>query len=140
MKILIIDDEADRASISNTAVEYKQAQKERKGINKLIVHLVEDTHYKDAQTNGHVRAMNYVMYTATPYANFLNESTEESLYPRNFIWTLKPPMNTLGQIKSLALMILQSPMALTSRGLLLMRIWIVSPNCMMAKWLTSLKA
>ena len=49
-------------------------------------------------------------------------------------------MNTLAQIKSLALMILQSPMALTSSGLLLMRIWIVSPNCMMAKWLTSLKA
>ena len=96
MKILIIDDEADQASISNTAVEYKQAQKERKGINKLIVHLVEDTHYKDAQTNGHVRAMNYVMYTATPYANFLNESTEESLYPRNFIWTLKTSNEYIG--------------------------------------------
>ena len=37
--------------------------------------------------------MNYVMYTATPYANFLNESTEESLYPRNFIWTLKTSYN-----------------------------------------------
>lgn len=96
MKILIIDDEADQASISNTAVEYKQAQKERKGINKLIVHLVEDAHYKDAQTNGHVRAMNYVMYTATPYANFLNESTEESLYPRNFIWTLKTSNEYIG--------------------------------------------
>ena len=94
--VLIIDDEADQASISNTAVEYKQAQKERKGINKLIVHLVEDTHYKDAQTNGHVRAMNYVMYTATPYANFLNESTEESLYPRNFIWTLKTSNEYIG--------------------------------------------
>ena len=96
MKILIIDDEADQASISNTAVEYKQAQKERKGINKLIVNLVEDTHYKEGQTNGHVRAMNYVMYTATPYANFLNESTEDSLYPRNFIWTLKTSDEYIG--------------------------------------------
>ena len=96
MKVLIIDDEADQASISNTAVEYKQAQKERKGINKLIVHLVEDTHYKNTQTNGHVRAMNYVMYTATPYANFLNESTEESLYPHNFIWTLKTSNEYIG--------------------------------------------
>lgn len=96
MKILIIDDEADQASISNTAVEYKQAQKERKGINKLIVHLVEDTHYKETKTNGHVRAMNYVMYTATPYANFLNESVEESLYPRNFIWTLKTSNEYIG--------------------------------------------
>lgn len=96
MKILVIDDEADQASISNTAVEYKQAKKERKGINKLIVHLVEDTHYKDEKTNGHVQAMNYVMYTATPYANFLNESAEESLYPKNFIWTLKPSDEYIG--------------------------------------------
>ena len=96
MKILIIDDEADQASISNTAVEYKQAQKERKGINKLIVHLVEDTHYKEGHTNGHAQAMNYVMYTATPYANFLNESTEDSLYPRNFIWTLKTSNEYIG--------------------------------------------
>lgn len=96
MKILIIDDEADQASISNTAVEYKKEQKERKGINKLIVHLVEDTHYKEAQSNGKATAMNYVMYTATPYANFLNESTEDSLYPRNFIWTLKTADEYIG--------------------------------------------
>lgn len=96
MKILVIDDEADQASISNTAVEYRQAQKERKGINKLIVHLVNDTHYKEALTSGHAQAMNYVMYTATPYANFLNESTEESLYPRNFIWTLKTSDEYIG--------------------------------------------
>lgn len=96
MRILIIDDEADQASVSNTAVEYKKAQKERKGINKLIVHLVEDTHYKEAQTNGRVQAMNYVMYTATPYANFLNESTEDSLYPQNFVWTLKTSDEYIG--------------------------------------------
>lgn len=96
MKILVIDDEADQASVSNTAVEYKKAQKERKGINKLIVHLVSDTHYKEAQTNGAVGAMNYVMYTATPYANFLNEGTEESLYPSHFIWTLKTSDEYIG--------------------------------------------
>ena len=96
MKILVIDDEADQASISNTAVEYKKEQKERKGINKLIVHLVEDTHYKESQTNGKATAVNYVMYTATPYANFLNESTEDSLYPRNFIWTLKTADEYIG--------------------------------------------
>lgn len=96
MKILVIDDEADQASISNTAVEYKKEQRERKGINKLIVNLVNDTHYKDGHTNGHVRAMDYVMYTATPYANFLNESTEDSLYPQNFIWTLKTSNEYIG--------------------------------------------
>ena len=96
MKILVIDDEADQASVSNTAVEYRQVQRERKGINKLIVHLVNDTHYKEAQTSGTAQAMNYVMYTATPYANFLNESTEESLYPRNYIWTLKTSNEYIG--------------------------------------------
>lgn len=96
MKILVIDDEADQASISNTAVEYQKEQKERKGINKLIVNLVEDRHYKDESTNGKAHAMNYVMYTATPYANFLNESTPESLYPKDFIWTLKTSDEYIG--------------------------------------------
>lgn len=96
MKILLIDDEADQASISNTAVEYQKEQRERKGINKLIVHLVEDTHYKEDRTCGKAGSMNYVMYTATPYANFLNESTADSLYPRNFIWTLKTSNEYIG--------------------------------------------
>lgn len=96
MKILVIDDEADQASISNTAVERAKAERERKGINKLIVDLVEDRHYKSELSNGKVVAMNYVMYTATPYANFLNESTEESLYPRDFIWTLKTSDEYIG--------------------------------------------
>ena len=96
MKILIIDDEADQASISNTATEYKRAIKERKGINKLIVDLVEDRHYKEELSSGKATAINYVMYTATPYANFLNECSEESLYPRHFIWTLKTPDEYIG--------------------------------------------
>lgn len=96
MRILIIDDEADQASISNTATEYKKAIRERKGINKLIVDLVEDSHHKEGYTCGSAIAINYVMYTATPYANFLNECTEESLYPRDFIWTLKTSKEYIG--------------------------------------------
>lgn len=96
MKILIIDDEADQASISNTATEYRRAIKERKGINKLIVDLVEDRHHKVEQSNGKAAAINYVMYTATPYANFLNECTEDSLYPMHFIWTLKTSNEYIG--------------------------------------------
>lgn len=96
MRILIIDDEADQASISNTATEHEKEKKERKGINKLIVNLVEDCHYKEEKTAGKAIAMNYVMYTATPYANFLNECTEESLYPRHFIWTLKTSDEYIG--------------------------------------------
>ena len=96
MRMLIIDDEADQASISNTATEYRAAVRERKGINKLIVDLVEDKHYKDSSANGTANAINYVMYTATPYANFLNECTEESLYPKHFIWTLKTSNEYIG--------------------------------------------
>ena len=96
MRILIIDDEADQASISNTATEHAQALRERKGINKLIVDLVEDRHHKKESTCGSAIAINYVMYTATPYANFLNECTEESLYPRDFIWTLKTSKEYIG--------------------------------------------
>lgn len=96
MKVLVIDDEADQAGISNTAVERTQEEKERKGINKLIVDLVEDRHYKSGNSAGKVQAMNYVMYTATPYANFLNESTVESLYPKDFIWTLKTSDEYIG--------------------------------------------
>lgn len=96
MKILVIDDEADQASISNNAVEHSQELKKRKGINKLIVDLVSDVHYKAEKSNGNVAAMNYVMYTATPYANFLNECPEDSLYPRHFIWTLKTSDEYIG--------------------------------------------
>ena len=100
MRILIIDDEADQASISNTATSERNPnaeKKERKGINKLIVKLVEDVHYKDAaHSKGTATAINYVMYTATPYANYLNEASEESLYPRHFIWTLKTSDEYIG--------------------------------------------
>ena len=96
MKILIIDDEADQASISNTATELNKEMGERKGINKLIVDLVEDVHYKAENSCGKATAINYVMYTATPYANFLNESTPESLYPKDFIWTLKTSDEYIG--------------------------------------------
>lgn len=96
MRMLIIDDEADQASISNTVKLTDEEEQERKGINKLIVTLVNDVHYKDGKTKGKARAVNYVMYTATPYANFLNESDEKSLYPKDFIWTLKTPKEYIG--------------------------------------------
>lgn len=96
MKILIIDDEADQASISNTTNEYKKEVKERKGVNKLIVDLVEDRHYKEDSSVGKATAINYVMYTATPYANFLNEWEEEALYPKHFIWTLRTSNEYIG--------------------------------------------
>ena len=49
---------------------------------------IADSFFYD-RAKGKAQAINYVMYTATPYANFLNEATPESLYPHDFIWALK---------------------------------------------------
>lgn len=83
MKVLLIDDEADQASINTKDVNGN----ERTVINSLITNIVNDNGYG---------AMNYVSYTATPFANVLNESGEDTLYPKNFITLLKPGENYIG--------------------------------------------
>lgn len=90
MKVLVIDDEADQASI-NTADVY--TNEERKTINRLILNLVHCRNYKakgdeDNKYNSFYRAMNYISYTATPYANCLNEIGDDTLYPKSFMRTL----------------------------------------------------
>lgn len=84
MKILVIDDEADQAGINTANIDIN----ERKKINKLICALVNGKNEKSEDIDYKYRAMNYIGYTATPYANILNEASEESLYPKNFITTL----------------------------------------------------
>lgn len=84
LPMLLIDDEADNASV-NTGVDSVTAI--NKGIRKLL-ELFE-------------RA-NYVGFTATPYANiFIDpDSTEEmlnhDLFPRDFIYALEAPSNYIG--------------------------------------------
>ncbi|GIP42372.1 hypothetical protein J45TS6_08310 [Paenibacillus sp. J45TS6] len=92
LKVIVIDDEADQASV-NTADIHTQ---ERKKINGLIVNLVEGKTHKGTMFEPRVKSMNYISYTATPYANFLNESSLESLYPRNFIRMLEPSNEYFG--------------------------------------------
>lgn len=90
LKVLVIDDEADQAGV-NTGDVYSES--DRKTINRLILNLV---HCRDKKAisntsnkyRSHYQAMNYISYTATPYANCLNEIGEETLYPKNFIRTL----------------------------------------------------
>ena len=84
MKILVIDDEADQAGINTAPV----SNAERKKINKLICSLANGWDAEGRKISDRYMAMNYIGYTATPYANILNESSLESLYPRNFIATL----------------------------------------------------
>lgn len=84
MRILVIDDEADQAGINTANI----ASTTIKTINKLIRDLVNGRNEKSKEIEAKYRAMNYIGYTATPYANVLNEAGEDSLYPHNFISTL----------------------------------------------------
>lgn len=90
MRILIIDDEADQGGINTNDVHDTAA--ERTALNKAIVNLT------NIQANDGAKplSMNYISYTATPYANFLNEASEESLYPRDFVAVLNPAKEYFG--------------------------------------------
>ncbi|ATD29897.1 hypothetical protein BHM04_01375 [Macrococcus sp. IME1552] len=83
LKILIIDDEADQASVNTNKIEDENPTT----INNLIKELV------NSQTFG---GMNYISYTATPYANVLNEVDKQSLYPKDFIILLEESEDYIG--------------------------------------------
>lgn len=79
--VLIIDDEADQASV-NTSKPDRQATR----INRLIRDIV----------NGLPKSA-YVGYTATPFANVLIDPKDyEDLYPRDFIVDLPRPAMYIG--------------------------------------------
>ena len=85
--LLVIDDEADHASV-NTA-DYEEADPST--INRLIRDLL-----------ARFDQSAYVGYTATPFANILIDSAadhpalKDDLFPRSFILTLKAPSNYVG--------------------------------------------
>lgn len=83
--MLLIDDEADHASI-NTKSDNFDPTKTNEKIRKLLTLFPKNV---------------YIGYTATPFANiFINPDTPEEmmddLFPKNFIRTLEPPTNYLG--------------------------------------------
>lgn len=84
MRILVIDDEADQADINTCKIDADEVSR----ISKLIRALVNGKDENGEDINSQYLAMNYIGYTATPYANILNEPYEDSLYPRSFITTL----------------------------------------------------
>lgn len=91
LRILIIDDEADQAGINTAKMsEYLTNEDiiERTAINQYLVNLANGKNADGTETNAPFQAMNYVSFTATPYANVLNEAFEESLYPKDFICSL----------------------------------------------------
>lgn len=80
--LLVIDEEADNASVNTKRDEDDDPTK----INKLIRELLT----KFSQNN-------YVGFTATPFANiFINPYIEEDLFPKDFIYLLKAPNNYIG--------------------------------------------
>lgn len=84
LPMLLIDDEADNASVNTKADDVTAINK---GIRKLLA-LFEQA--------------NYVGFTATPYANvFIDPDSEEDmikhdLFPRDFIYALEAPSNYIG--------------------------------------------
>lgn len=85
MRLVIIDDEADQAGINTGQV----SKEERSKINKLILRLV----------NLPLQSVNYVAYTATPAANFLNEGPGKTLYPEDFIVALEQSDEHFGPVQ-----------------------------------------
>lgn len=87
LRVLIIDDEADQASI-NTAKMTESEIQNRTAINMLIGNLANGVDEDGAVMK--FQALNYIAFTATPYANVLNEPPHkvESLYPKDFVMCL----------------------------------------------------
>lgn len=91
LKVLLIDDEADQAGVNTKDVD----SNEQTAISRLIKNIVFGKNAKDVK-QGNYRCMNYIGYTATPYANLLNESGNDTLYPKNFISLLSPSTEYFG--------------------------------------------
>lgn len=80
---LIIDDEADEASVNTASNQTKT--KERSVINRHLVDLLKL-----------LPKAAYVGYTATPFANVFIDPSPGDLYPSDFIVTLPKPSNHFG--------------------------------------------
>lgn len=81
--LLIIDDEADNASINT-----KAANEAPTAINDMIRKIA-----------GHFYRYAYVGYTATPFANIFIPLDRDDLFPRDFIINLPAPSNYIGAEK-----------------------------------------
>lgn len=85
LPLLLIDDEADNASVNTRGNEDPTAI--NKGIRQLLTLFPKAT---------------YTGFTATPYANIFidpdseKEMLEDDLFPRDFIYALEPPSNYVG--------------------------------------------
>lgn len=91
LRIVLLDDEADQAGVNTASMDRNLISK----INRQIKAVVFGQNYEFIDSTPY-QSMNYIGYTATPYANFLNEANDASLYPCNFILTLNSPEEYIG--------------------------------------------
>ncbi len=98
MRILIIDDEAYQASINTVKMGTPQDEDEieRTAVNQLIINLIKGNNAEGSPSSAVFQAVNYTSFTATPYANVLNEAYKDSLYPSNFICSLPESLEYFG--------------------------------------------
>ncbi|MCO6488511.1 MAG: Z1 domain-containing protein [Phaeodactylibacter sp.] len=78
--LLLIDDEADNASIN-----ISNDPEKRSSINNWITQII-----------GLFGKSGYVGYTATPFANIFIPIEEDNLFPRDFVINIPPPSNYIG--------------------------------------------
>ena len=81
LRVLIIDDEADQAT-PNAGIRRETVTR----INQNIKDLVIPNPINNCPTQGRTT---YLGFTATPFANLLNEAGDNTLYPRDFLYFLK---------------------------------------------------
>ncbi|MBD3135742.1 Z1 domain-containing protein [Microbispora bryophytorum] len=84
---LIIDDESDQASVNTSnPKKWKEEQKERTAINRLISELLSM-----------LPRAQYVGYTATPFANvFVDPTDAQDIFPKDFLISLRRPPGYMG--------------------------------------------
>ena len=83
---LIIDDEADQASVNTVNPRSKAAVAKSSTINRLIKDLLSL-----------MPRAQYVGYTATPFANvFISPDDSEEIFPKDFIVSLEPSSEYMG--------------------------------------------
>jgi len=79
MPMLLLDDEADSASVN------ARKDEDPATINRLIREVINK-----------FRRSSYVAYTATPFANVFINPDFDDLFPANFVYTLNTPSNYIG--------------------------------------------
>lgn len=90
VNLLVIDDEADDASVADDRQQWSPGElTEFKQIPRRVIELWESRRSPGETCAEHVYAT-YVAYTATPQANFLQNS-ENPLAPRDFVAALRTP-------------------------------------------------